>query len=181
MDLNTDSSQSAFSSSQAESTSSASQSQQSSFLTERELSPVQPVTDPPLTLQRVNIQRHVLWDSEHEVSFLAWWSETPAGIQNSRKKDRKLRWERPKTSKYWQFFKQAAHVRTGEPNIICQLCSMILIHPSTSNSGTTNMKKHVESAGCAKKRSGGVQSDILDIFNRVCGLVTLNGNAGAQI
>jgi hypothetical protein len=123
---------------------------------------------PPAILKRVNAQRHVLWDSTLAEPFLEWWAETPVGITNSSKKDRKIRWDRPKTSKHWSFFQQAASIKNGEAAIICRLCSKVLIHPSTGNSGTTNMKTHLKSSSCGQNRRGGVQKDILDLLLQVC-------------
>jgi hypothetical protein len=122
---------------------------------------------PPSILNRANAQRHVVWEPATAAQFQDWWNDTRYGIQNATKKERKLRWDKPKVSKHWLSFKQAALIRNGEPNIICRLCHKVLIHPSLSNTGTTNMKNHLKSTSCLKGRDGGVQSDLVDILCRV--------------
>lgn len=108
--------------------------------------------DELVKLQGLNVFK---WMPSKAGIFVDWWhhqtwyKEQPNDFPST---DKQINWaSTTRTSLSWRHFDQGARKSTGEPVIVCQKCSTILIHPSIKGSGTSTMTSHLKSARCTRK------------------------------
>lgn len=96
----------------------------------------------PVDVNNINTQSTiVLWDS--------WWKSTPIG-QDPGTPDPK--WQSTsRTSDIWKYFKEAAVIPTGQPQVYCLNCGLVLQHPTARKVGTKHLINHqTKSLTCAQ-------------------------------
>lgn len=97
------------------------------------------------------------WMPSKAAIFIHWWqSQTwyKERLNEFPSIDSQINWgSTARTSLSWRHFDQGARKSSGEPVIVCQRCSVILIHPCIKASGTSTMSSHLKSAGCTRKSS----------------------------
>ncbi|OQD94302.1 hypothetical protein PENVUL_c148G07398, partial [Penicillium vulpinum] len=79
-----------------------------------------------------------------------------------------LRWDAKHISDVWENFDQVAHYITGEPLVIYRTCGVTLPHPSTKQSGTNTLKRHLASGKCQKGgKSKSTQQSIKETIQHI--------------
>ena len=132
---------------------SASQTRVSDFQSDCEILQVEVQCEVPSALEQLNCKSkyYIIWNANEVEIFSSWWNQLPAvkKCQKSGSGKSHSCWANAhRTSTFWQEFHQAAEKRTGDPDIICKKCHIVLAHSTYSRNGCSGMKKHLESHDC---------------------------------
>ena len=77
----------------------------------------------------------------------AWWRTTLYGKDPATLNPR---WSSiSRTGEIWNQFKEAANLETGQPQVYCVNCGVILQHPTARGIGTKHLLNHQKSQSCA--------------------------------
>ena len=111
--------------------------------------------EPPTDLRRSPNKQCVLYPTEDSCKaeiFRLWWDSTPYGV-HYRTSKRQLKWGNKAQDKksVWLHFVEGADVMQGAPKALCKYCWRDHPHPTIKNSGTSTLRKHLNSGSCQKK------------------------------
>jgi hypothetical protein len=110
--------------------------------------------EPPADLPRSPNKLCVLYpteDSNKAELFRTWWNSTPYGIK-LQTAGRQLKWgnKAQDGKSVWSHFVDGANILQGAPKVLCKYCWRDHTHPSIKNSGTSTLRKHINSGWCRK-------------------------------
>ena len=128
----------------------------------RQLSTPQPVDDTSQIFE--STKAHYIYKEHQHDLWTSWWEKTP-GYQEYRAKyggKRTIHWNsNARGAEIRRYYRQCAAKLgkdLGRPNIECNMCGSILVHPAAV--GTTSMHDHHKSIGCKKARQTNAIRDI---------------------
>jgi hypothetical protein len=144
------------------------------------LGPVIPgrADDPPTDLRRSPNKQCVLYPAEDSCKaevFRLWWDATPYAI-HFRTAKRQFKWgSKAKDEKsVWSHFVDGADIMQGAPRVLCKYCWRDHPHPAVKNSGTSTLRKHLNSGWCKKtgKRPRSAQLSLGNLVHKKVRLTT---------
>jgi hypothetical protein len=129
--------------------------------------------EPPADLPRSPNKLCVLYpteDSNKAELFRTWWNSTPYGIK-LQTAGRQLKWgnKAQDGKSVWSHFVDGANILQGAPKVLCKYCWRDHTHPSIKNSGTSTLRKHINSGWCRKtgKRPLSAQLALNNLYKKV--------------
>lgn len=95
----------------------------------------------------------------------AWWYRTP--WYRKYKKAITIFAPNRKTSEVWQYFRHIIRISDGKPSIQCTRCDSSLTHPTIANTGTSALKRHLQSGHCAQRAKISNKGPIERLFDNL--------------
>jgi hypothetical protein len=133
--------------------------------------------EPPTDLPRTSNKQCVLYPVDDSIKaeiFRLWWDSTPYGVHFRSRKQLKWGHKARDDKSVWSHFVDGADVIQGAPKVLCKYCWRDHPHPAIKNSGTSTLRKHLNSGTCQKtgKRTRAAQLSLSNIVYKKARFIT---------